>query len=485
MRAALRASLVESGEGCCIYCVRPAESPAPAPPGLEDLWGRVDVLVAHLQASREDEERVLARQLDVIRDGYLPMPSPFAEGLSDKSVRSWLHENQFYYEFRASSQERYFWITGPFSSLYCLETIWFPNRGIAVTIKPSSVDCGRLARFQAMLDRAPHKLDWGGHLADVPRTAVVGFEHLMHMLWNELPALDSLVGSVLPDAFDIAVRFEPFGPTRELFPELSSRLRTLKYADTPQENATRGLLFSLVSWTITRATQERVRRVAARRCSPEAMTRRDQFKGSHDPVFWLSVKPPQRTMFSQPEILAGLIGALRSRHPNAGFILDGASLPWDFAMNTNYAGWCAPVLEKYVRDSAPIIADVLDRLDATTRDHVVALNGISACEEAVWGEAATFYICHGGTMQNKIGWLHRIPGLTHSNRSFLKSWRTDPIIEDGPPCYFASSELVLDDDDAHYSPSELARADQNYSFTSLSRLVDEVLAAFAASRAVS
>lgn len=469
---------------CRVYEAQPGLANWPAPPGLEDVWSRIHDLLAHLRAVREDEAAVQAQQRGMIRDGCFLMPSPFAHRVEDLCSRSWFHEYQFYYQFEAAPQESYFWITGLLSRGYSLDTIWFPARRIAVTNFPSGIDCDRLARFEELLTRLPRKPAWNAPQVNVPRVAMVGFQHLMHMLWNELPALDRLVGMALPDIFGIAVQCEPFGPTRELFPELAARVRSVRYEDAPEENANHGLVLGLGSWTITRGTQERIRRLAPNYVSPEVLAVRDRFKADHDPVFWFSVKPPKRTMSDQAEILASLIDALCGDYPNAGFILDGASLPWDFPSNTNYPGWFHSVSDSAVRGSATIIAAILEGLQTALRDHIVSLNGISACEETIWGEAATFYVCHGGTMQHKIGWLHSVPGFIHSNRNFLRLFRQMPApVIDGPACYYASESLIIDDDPTLYSEHELARKDQNYSFASLSQLLEEIRAAVIASHA--
>ena len=465
----------------------PPHLPGAAPAGLEGIWPQVCGLLAHVQAMRGDEGAVQAQQRGMVRDGCFVMPSPFPGRDGDRCCRSWFHEFQFYYEFDAGRHGTYYWITGLLSRGYSLDHLWFPAHRAAASIDPTGVDSARLERFAAMLAEAPDK-PAGPPGGIAPRLAVAGFQHMVHMLWNELPALDRLAAAGLPasahtGAFGIAVQCEPFGPTRELFPELAPWIRTVRHTDLPALNGANGLVLGLGSWTITPGTQARVRRVAARHAGPAAAARQAAFRDAHGPVFWLSVKPPNRTLAGQEEALAGLIAALRAAHPGAGFILDGASAPWDFPANPNYPPWFHKVSRAAAAGSAAVIAGVLARLDPLARDHVVALNGIPVCQEVGWGAIAGFYVCHGGTMHNKIGWLHPVPGFVHSNHAFLAAMRgmPDPV-PGGPPCALASAELVRDDDPAGYGPHELARKDQNYSFTSLDRFVEEVRAAFLATR---
>lgn len=471
---------------CLIFAHQQGPASAAAAPGLEDIWPQLHALLSHQRIARLDEEAMQAQQRGMVRDGCFLMPSPFLGRSGDLCCRSWSHEFQFYYEFDAGSNGTYFWISGLLDRGFSLDAIWFPDRHIAVSTYPTQLDAARLERFRQMLAGEPAKPAWSAPWIDVPRTAVVGFQHFMHMLWNELPALDRLAdaglpGTAQPGTFAIAIKHEPFGPMRELFPELAPWMQTLQHEDVPGWNAAHGLVLGLGSWSITPGTQDRVMRLATRHTGVETLNWQAAFRAAHGPVFWLSVKPPKRTPLDQPAMLAGLIQALRVEHPNAGFILDGASLPWDFPANTNYPPWFHIVSHTAVTASTVIISMVLAMLSSETREHIVSLNGISACEEATWGGLATFYVCHGGTMQNKIGWLHRIPGFIHSNLTFLGFARTmPPPVLNGPACYYASDRLIVDDDPSNYSSHDLARKDQNYSFASLGLFVEEVRAAFLA-----
>ncbi len=465
-----------------MYEFKPGAEPNNAPPGLEDIWSCTHKLLGHLHFLRSNERSLQAQQYGMIRDGCLLLPSVFPGRVHDLCSRSWFHESYFYYLFEASEHESYFWISGVFARGYSLDTIWFPGRRLAVTINPLGVDCARLARFDEMLTRTPAKPIRSRPWTNASRTAVVSSPHLMHMLWNELPALERLTDVMLPDKFNVAVLFEPFGPMKELFPEFADRIKALRHKDILHENAQNGLVLGLGAWTVTNTTQRRLHKIAARHTQQEKVKQRDLFKKQHYPIFWLSVKPPKRTLSNQSLVLASVINALQARYPQAGFILDGACHPFDFPANENYAPWFHNVLKVAFDNSKEIITAIIKQLRPATRKNVIFLNGVSACEEITWGAAATFYICHGGTMQNKIGWIHRIPGFVHSNRNFLESFRRMPVpVEDGPACYFPSEDLIVDDNISNYSVEELARKDQNYKISSVTKFSDQIMAAVAAS----
>lgn len=449
-----------------------------SPPGCNDFWIRIRILMLYAADLSKDEERVQIQQHGMIRDGFFVMPSIYSDRESDQCNRSWFHEYRFYYEFETNSQDRYFWITGQLDCGYSLQTIWFPEKKIVFTNYYLGVDVNRLIRFKTHLQESVQKIFHTEHLNNVPRLAIVGYQHMLHTLWNELPALDLLSETELPSCFKIAVQHEPFGPIRRLFPELSASIYAIRYEDIPHQNSVRGLVFGLGSWTITHSTQKRILDLAEEISSKEVILRIKLFEHTHSPIFWISVKPPQRTISEQPQALAALITHLKASFPAAGFIINGVSFPWDFPINTNYPPWFHDYITTALDKSKEIIECLLRHLQNNNFNDIVILNGISACEEAAWGKVASFYICHGGSMQNKIGWLHDTPGFIHSNRPFIEANRSMPVpVFDGPACYYASDELIVDDDQSKYSTHEITRKDQNYSFSSLSRFIDEVTCA--------
>ena len=85
-------------------------------------------------------------------------------------------------------------------------------------------------------------------------------------------------------------------------------------------------------------------------------------------------------------------------------------------------------------------------------------------------------------MQNKVGWIHRIPGMIHSNTKFMNAFKWLTPVVDGPKCFYIDPDLVVDDDPQNYSELQRARKDQNYGFASLDRVTREFLDAFAKSR---
>ena len=78
-------------------------------------------------------------------------------------------------------------------------------------------------------------------------------------------------------------------------------------------------------------------------------------------------------------------------------------------------------MRKASTETSAIIAQLYSRLDAAARLATRIVTDVDVLEEVFWSELADFYFCHGGSMQNKIGWVHDTPGVIHSNESFITS----------------------------------------------------------------
>jgi hypothetical protein len=467
-------------ETITVYRLPDLTDASQVPPGLADIWPRLQPILQHWLRFSQNEAGVREHQLGMVRDGCFLMPSPFGEG-GDRCLASFCFDFRFFYRFQA--KEDYFWVTSLLARGYCLSSIFLPRRAIAIDLFPDAAPADLYGSFAATYGTA--KTNISPDVIDAsPAIAVTGFHHPMHVLWNELPALDAAVASPPTSQLKVAVRYEPFGPTESLFPELASCLTRVNTNDIFTLNISERFLVGLGSRTITAATQNRVRTVAEQLATPPVLNARERFRADHWPILWVSIKPPHRTPIQQVAMLVKLLERFQEAYPRSGFLVDGASFPWDYDRSDAYGTWFRDYLWAEKTESAAIIVQLLHSLPPSIRAHVASLNGLTMCQEIAWGEAADFYFCHGGTMQNKIGWIHRIPGMLHSNTSFMSTYsQMYAPVENGIPCQLLPADLVLDDDLGSYSDLQLARRDKDYQFTSLEEVVSCVLLAFRESEA--
>jgi hypothetical protein len=448
---------------------------------LADIWHRLRPLMLHMQHFNEDEATIREHQHGIIRDGCFLLPSPFAHA-ADMCRESYFHAHRFCYLF-AHGEEEYFWITKDLHGAFALATMYFPRRRIAVTIDSGPLREEELRALDEIRSRTA-KPERGSVPADGKRVVVTGFPHYMHTLWNELPALERAASAGLGSRIVLAALYQPLGPLTEHFPELATDARLILVDEVQEINEEYSLLVGLGSLAITQAAQQRVRAVAARHAGAAVVEERDHFRRNHDPVFWLSIKPPGRTCLRQSEVMARLIMGVNQEYPSAGFILNGTSLPWDAESNPNYPAGFSDGVEQASRFCVEVIEEILMRLPLQVRGSVRAVSGVSVCDEIVWGGAADFYFCHGGTMHNKIAWLHPIPGMIHTPRPFRNLFEHQGrVVEEGAPCYFVASHLICETEPEPYTSFGLQRTDVNYYFTSLDDVVRDFLDAFRVSTA--
>lgn len=454
-----------------------------APPELADIWPRMHAILSDVLQFNHSEARVRGQQLRIALGGGLVMPSPFSPE-DDPAHGSYYSDYRFAFAFggAGTGHEPYLWITDRIGTGYAIGTIVFPDRHVAVSLYPLQIhptEIDRLNQFRIAIPKQPDATPNLPHA-----TAVVGSFHLMHTLWNELPALDHVASAGLPRDLTIAAMHQPCGPLRELYPELASRIFTVTQEQLPALNRASRFLIGFGSRTVTRQTRERLLRVANHLAPPAALTARDQFQRERRPIFWLSVKPPKRTVENQSDALTEIITALLARYPRAGIILNGVSHPWDWQTNPGYSEPFRQRMHDAASWDQQTAQAVVQKLGPGASASIHVLSDISVMEEISWGSIADFYFCHGGSMQHKIGWVHGTPGMIHSNARFIDWNRALPSPAEGCPeaCYLPR-DMIVDDAASNYTEDELARCDQNYRFAATSAVAAELIEAFEQTRA--
>lgn len=438
---------------------------------FDDIWDGLWKLLRHWKQLNRDEMNVRAQQHGIIRDGCFLMPSPFGQR-PDRCSESFLFNHRVFYKFQG--QEEYFWITSLLDRGYALASLYFPARHTAVSLYPGSLTPSMLNAFDRMR-REVVKPRSDRDISDGTRTVVIGFPHFMHMLWNELPAVEAVLGTAIESKIDFIVTYQPFGPMVEIFPELRGRVAVMHSDESRVINHKR-MIVAIGSRRITKSLQRRILSVAARNALPSHLEASAAFRDTHRPIFWISIKPPKRTPEHQAQVLSEIIYGIKARYPGAGILLNGVSYPWDFPANTNYG----PGFEREIGLASTNTSKILDEIltllpDKIQRDTRI-IHNISVCDEIVWGSVADYYFSHGGTMQNKIGWIHNIPGIMHSNSKFVQAFGWgEPYVVDGPTLFSVPSDLIIDDSTDSYSQMEIERKDMNYRFRSVFDVLDEII----------
>jgi hypothetical protein len=440
-------------------------------PELADIWPRVQQVVTAQTALNNAADKFPQQQLAIAHEGKLVMPSPFADR-TDTATESYYLYHRFFYRFAGT--EEYYWSTAVPEQL--LAAVWFPRRGVVVCLHGGAVDATVVDGFAHLRTEVP-KPDDGARPAERRTALVVGFGQFMHMLWNHLPALERAITAGIAPKLPVMVTQQPFGPIEDIFPELAGRTAPLAPSGVIELNREYAMLVGLGSRRLPRSVRERVQQAARRHASRLALAQRERFRAGHAPVFWFSIKPPDRTAFNQAEALAAIIAEIKAAYPEAGFVLDGPSRPWDLEQNDNY-GYFRGYIESEIEAAGGILEDIVARVGPVGRASVMALNGTSVCDNIAWQEIADFYFCHGGTAHHKIGWVRDTPGMIYSNSRFVAYYKWMNPLQPPPPVWYLPARLVADDPDENYPPEKLARKDQNFTLLDPREIAREILNAF-------
>jgi hypothetical protein len=321
-------------------------------------------------------------------------------------------------------------------------------------------------------------------------SVLMGHPNFAHHLWNELPALYAIAesGDFASRALDITTIYEPLLPIANIAESLDVTLRRVLCFDQvsgfQSEMVTR-----LGSTQISGSLRKKIVRMVQQRASNHLQS----LLQNCSPVFWLSLRLDARTADNQCEFISALITRLSAYYPLAGFFLDGFSYPDDFGhpvyglggdqqqgapgVNERLAGASlAAAMRSRESDISAAINTLRQQLPAALMDSVINVSGMSLTDAVFLAGKADYYVCHTGTLQHKIAWLHNKPGVVHANTVGLQagaaSWLADQLQGGLVPTLIAQ-HLVADLETIR-SKNQVSR-NCDYHFLDVDAVVDEIL----------
>jgi hypothetical protein len=125
----------------------------------------------------------------------------------------------------------------------------------------------------------------------------------------------------------------------------------------------------------------------------------------------------RRTWVNQIDGLARLIDRVHTEFPGLGVVFDGFSLPADksneWSDNQEY--------DEVVRQENQVVSGIVENLKRRRRKTPGIFNiiGSSIYDANVWANAIDVYVSPYGTLQHKVGWLAKKPGVIHANTTLL------------------------------------------------------------------
>jgi hypothetical protein len=301
---------------------------------------------------------------------------------------------------------------------------------------------------------------------------MIGHENFAHHLWNELSALEEWMSGASDAAIaalTIVPKYEPLGPLDEIFPRLKAA-RFVRADLETQYSFLQGarIVVRPCGKIVSRAIRERIVEYCGDRLASGAW-----------PRVWISVRTGSRTPDNQVAFIVAAAGKILAAYPDAEFLLDGFSFPVGFDRDVRFAdlreifkersGECDAVIEK-------IIGEARNVLGSSKSARISSASGTSITDAIAAAGTCHYYVCHSGSLQHKIGWLHEIPGTIHgpNNLGSSRLWHVRQV-EGGITPDVLPAELIATSTTPHSGP-DLPR-NINYAIADVDRAADAIAAA--------
>ena len=378
-------------------------------------------LASIIEANRLSTDRLTRDyQLRLLESGTLKAVSPFT-GTEIQIINSYMFgEQMVFYRFR--DVRPVFMIVSDLGAGFPVTAVVLPKDRVLVRLGTSvwGPQSEHLEKLTATLHHPPEVQG-----STPARIAVTGDHNFAHHAWNQLGGIQAIIDNGLLGQVDkIVVTSEPLGRLDEIFPEIAGKaLCRIPYRDIDNLRTPNALFIMPAGTLLANGVRDRVLQFATRKLSPTGISWLQSVASLKAngcaPLFWISVRTRNRTATNQVSLLAAVIEGLARSFERCGFILDGHSLPMDEQTNPDVY---SDQIERIVSDDKEVIRQLkqlmIDR--NIYRKNLIEAVGLPVLDSIYLGQFAEFYVCHHGTVQHKIGWFHRKPGVVHANSSFLR-----------------------------------------------------------------
>ena len=349
-----------------------------------------------------------------------------------------------------------------------------PINGIFIPSRNLLINLGHEV-WGASVQQLQRALELGQDILERPSTVsevivVTGHPSFAHHIWNQLGALDAIARHQLCGQLDLSflVTNEPLGSLAELFAERRQWSFSFCHEHELEQLNRPGILWvPLGGARVTRSALERIFRQIPPVDAGLA-------KSSKRPRIWISLRTRNRTPVNQVEFVVSLARTLSERLPNCEIVLDGHSFAEDYDRAIALGDRSH---FEFVGADAWIAEEIISRTGRFPEIRFINAVGLKITRSLALARTCDFYVCHHGTVQHKIGWFTKVPGIAHSNRGVLELQPGHSVaaqVEDGiVPIYFPP-EFVRDEMAPDPSTLHAALMHDNYEILDLPRVCDFV-----------
>lgn len=335
------------------------------------------------------------------------------------------------------------------------KTIWTETENFKFHQNPTSLmDIARSSLTE--LSSSTPKID----LSIKPKL-FCGHKNLAHFIWNELPTIDSSIFG--QREIETCIMWDPFN--LHLKPPYSGKLIPVARVDAIQ-NWNSSLVFIGASTFLSHNVRSRLLRSAIKEKIPEVRK------------LYITVRPKSvsKYLVNQVDFLCSLIRAFHEKYEDMKFVLDGFSMPDDLERSI----YKSPIRSRFaerVKQSNHIIGKIIHAVPQAKKNirNITGMNLTSALEII---SSCSYYVCHAGTQQHKIGWLFPRGGFLHSN-SLGTSDHAIKWLSEQTECAIAPSRPNpehVEDVEPHEDIRKVQAAEnRNYRITDTSSVIRKIL----------
>ena len=429
-----------------------------AVPALDHLLCRLD----HIHDPTYPEDRVLRYyQRDLALHGGFVLRLPDTD-LALRSGRSvMLPDKSVFFAVRGRPDLLLAAARVGFTLALC--AVVLPAQRVVITLKGTrwNIDTTAAERALALFRAAGLDLAERDPPDDLERAAVTGDANYAHHLWNQLGALEALL--CRRETLTLLATHQPIASLSEIFADRPGlTVRTIRPDDLPALDPRRILPFGVGGKVVLRSVRERILRVAERHASG---TVRDFIACAQESSFvpiWLTVRVQGRTAANLFDALLALVESLLRRDGFA-IVLDGFSRPNDYGSNRDYNR--IGVEGTVAREQAfvhALLGEVANRAGASAGARIFNGVGCDLLDSIHLAAHCRAYFAHHGTLQHKIGYFTKVPGMAHANPGILATDQASGhrhVIEDPGIVEYIDPALVED-----VVPKGGSRQDPNNSY---------------------
>ncbi len=419
-------------------------------------------------------------QLETIRNRYMEAICP-KTGITLKSNHSILAESGQTLFYLFTGKGYFFYLAvGRAGMGYINLYMYFPQQQIVIIL--GDKDWAWLGRWEIDQLRSHIIFNYKKIIKYINASSppalciLIDQAHFAHHLWNTITGLNKIISTkttALADNFLIVE--EPLGPIHEIFPEIDLKYTRIKNTEIVDFALTNNLfLIRVGERTVTTEVIERIHRVALKNTSEQYIASAENFRQTHWPILWATIRTGNRTWVSQAEGIAHIANQLIKHYPNFGLIIDGYAVPYGHTKIT-------PHVAKIIEQEQEVVCLIKRFLDPSIDARFLV--GKPIFESIIYSRLIDFYMAHHGAIQNKIAWFSQKPGIVHANKAALAAKHCDFTgISSGVFPVYLDSDKVTDIAD-HKTANNLKwdflhsnyDFDHQYAFENLKTLIDNKL----------